>query len=81
LCRPGGEPTLFRPTEVGFARGLLAYELPDGRLKRIDGHLRHDFDSEREAMGESIPEGLDRCAAASATRHATARHPVLFHLA
>ena len=26
--------------EVGFARCLLAYELPDGRLKLIDGHLR-----------------------------------------
>src|SRR5713226_4746866 len=25
---------------VGFARSLLAYELPDGRLKLIDGHLR-----------------------------------------
>ena len=27
-------------TEIGFARSLLAYELPDGRLKLIDGHLR-----------------------------------------
>src|SRR5262245_33133449 len=26
--------------EVGFARSLLAFELPDGRLKLIDGHLR-----------------------------------------
>jgi hypothetical protein len=26
--------------ELGFARSLLAYELPDGRLKLIDGHLR-----------------------------------------
>lgn len=26
--------------EVGFARSILAYELPDGRLKLIDGHLR-----------------------------------------
>ena len=26
--------------EVGFARSLLANELPDGRLKLIDGHLR-----------------------------------------
>jgi hypothetical protein len=32
--------------EVGFARSLLAYELPDGRLKLIDGHLRRDFDPE-----------------------------------
>lgn len=26
--------------EVGFARSLLAFALPDGRLKLIDGHLR-----------------------------------------
>jgi hypothetical protein len=26
--------------EVGFARSLLVYELPDGRLKLIDGHGR-----------------------------------------
>lgn len=30
--------------EVGFARSLLAYELPDGRLKLVDGHLRRDLD-------------------------------------
>ena len=30
--------------EVGFARSLLAYELPDGRLKLIDGHLRQQID-------------------------------------
>jgi len=30
--------------EIGFARSLLAYELPDGRLKLIDGHLRRDMD-------------------------------------
>jgi hypothetical protein len=29
--------------EVGFARSVLAYELPDGRLKLIDGHLRRDL--------------------------------------
>lgn len=29
--------------EVGFARSLLAYELPDGRLKLIDGHLRREL--------------------------------------
>ena len=27
-----------------FARSLLAFELPDGRLKLIDGHLRRDLD-------------------------------------
>lgn len=30
--------------EVGFARSLLAYELADGRLKLIDGHLRRSMD-------------------------------------
>src|SRR5262245_23465683 len=30
--------------EVGFARSLLAYEMPDGRLKLIDGHLRREMD-------------------------------------
>src|SRR5260370_17156650 len=32
--------------EVGFARSLLVYELPDGRLKLIDGHLRRELDPE-----------------------------------
>jgi hypothetical protein len=32
--------------EVGFARSLLAYELADGRLQLIDGHLRRDIDPE-----------------------------------
>src|ERR1700733_14387490 len=32
--------------EIGFARSLLAYELPDGRLKLIDGHLCRAFDPE-----------------------------------
>jgi hypothetical protein len=30
--------------EIGFARSLLAYALPDGRLKLIDGHLRQSLD-------------------------------------
>ena len=29
--------------EVGFCRSLLAYELPDGRLRLIDGHLRREM--------------------------------------
>jgi hypothetical protein len=29
--------------EIGFARSLLAYELPDGRLKLLDGHLRREL--------------------------------------
>ncbi len=33
--------------EIGFARSLLAYELADGRLKLIDGHLRASFDPEQ----------------------------------
>ncbi len=33
--------------EIGFARSLLAYELPDGRLKLIDGHLRASMDPEQ----------------------------------
>jgi hypothetical protein len=33
--------------EVGFARSLLAYELPDGRLKLIDGHLRASLDPDQ----------------------------------
>jgi hypothetical protein len=32
--------------EIGFARSLLVYELPDGRLKLIDGHLRRDLTPE-----------------------------------
>jgi hypothetical protein len=34
--------------EVGFARSLLCYELPDGRLKLIDGHLRRELDPDME---------------------------------
>jgi hypothetical protein len=34
--------------EVGFARSLLAYEMPDGRLKLLDGHLRRDIDPDME---------------------------------
>ena len=30
--------------EIGFARSLLAYELPDGRYQLIDGHLRASMD-------------------------------------
>ena len=30
--------------EIGFARSFLAYRLPDGRLKLIDGHLRQSMD-------------------------------------
>src|SRR6516165_2266868 len=40
--------------EVGFARSLLAYELPDGRLKLLDGHLRRDLDPELEVDVEVL---------------------------
>src|SRR5207244_4204622 len=40
--------------EVGFARSLLVYELPDGRLKLIDGHLRRDIDPDMEVEVEVL---------------------------
>jgi hypothetical protein len=40
--------------EVGFARSLLAYELPDGRLKLIDGHLRASLDPGQEVEVEVL---------------------------
>ena len=40
--------------EVGFARSLLAYELPDGRLELIDGHLRRDMDPEMQVEVEIL---------------------------
>src|SRR4051794_29412335 len=40
--------------EVGFARSLLAYELPDGRLKLIDGHLRADMHPDLEVDVEVL---------------------------
>ena len=44
--------TLYR--EIGFARSLLAYELPDGRLKLIDGHLRRDMDPDMQVDVEIL---------------------------
>src|SRR6266568_99431 len=40
--------------EIGFARSLLAYELPDGRLKLIDGHLRRDLDPDMQVDVEVL---------------------------
>jgi hypothetical protein len=40
--------------QIGFARSLLAYELPDGRLKLIDGHLRAQMDPEQEVEVEVL---------------------------
>jgi hypothetical protein len=42
--------------EVGFARSVLAYELPDGRLKLMDGHLRRDLDPEVEVEVLDVSE-------------------------
>src|SRR5258708_3569557 len=40
--------------DVGVARSLLAYELPDGRLKLLDGHLRRDLDPNMEVDVEIL---------------------------
>jgi hypothetical protein len=40
--------------EIGFARSLLAYELPDGRLKLIDGHLRRQLNPDMEVEVEVL---------------------------
>jgi hypothetical protein len=40
--------------EVGFARSLLANEMPDGRLKLLDGHLRRDLDPDMEVDVEVL---------------------------
>jgi hypothetical protein len=40
--------------QIGFARSLLAYALPDGRLKLLDGHLRRDFDPAMEVDVEVL---------------------------
>src|SRR5437667_1909155 len=40
--------------EIGFARSLLAYTLPDGRLKLIDGHLRAAMDPDHEVDVEVL---------------------------
>src|SRR5262245_56916084 len=49
--------------EVGFARSLLAYELPDGRLKLIDGHLRRDMDPDMEVEVEVLDVSEDEARA------------------
>jgi hypothetical protein len=45
--------------EVGFARSLLAYALPDGRLKLIDGHLRQKLDPDMEVEVEVLDVSED----------------------
>ena len=49
--------------EVGFARSRLAYELPDGRLKLIDGHLRRDLDPDMEVDVEILDVNDDEARA------------------
>jgi hypothetical protein len=53
---PAGQQPALRAlyAEVGFARSLLAYELPNGRLKLIDGHLRRDLDPDMEVDLEAL---------------------------
>lgn len=40
--------------DIGFARSLLAYEMPDGKFKLIDGHLRRDMDPDMEVDVEIL---------------------------
>lgn len=40
--------------EIGFARSLLGYTLPDGRIKLIDGHLRQSMDPDMEVDVEVL---------------------------
>jgi hypothetical protein len=68
--------------EVGFARSLLAYELPDGRLKLIDGHLRRELDPDllvdvevldvTEAEARKLLLSIDSLAGLAATDARTA---------
>ncbi|MCI0642524.1 MAG: hypothetical protein L0Y72_08125 [Gemmataceae bacterium] len=49
--------------QVGFARSLLAYELGDGRLKLIDGHLRRDLNPDMEVDVEILDVSDDEAKA------------------
>ena len=40
--------------EVGFARSLLGYKLPDGRIQLIDGHLRAEYDPDAPVTVELV---------------------------
>lgn len=40
--------------EIGFARSLLGYRLPDGRIQLIDGHLRRDLTPDMEVTVEVL---------------------------
>jgi ParB-like chromosome segregation protein Spo0J len=45
--------------EVGFARSLLGYKLPDGRIQIIDGHLRAEHDPEAPVTVEIVDVSED----------------------
>jgi hypothetical protein len=49
--------------DIGFVRSLLAYELPDGRLKLLDGHLRRDLDPNMEVDVEILDVNDDEARA------------------
>ena len=40
--------------EVGFARSLLVFETPEGKLQLIDGHLRQSLAEDQEVMVEIL---------------------------
>jgi hypothetical protein len=40
--------------EVGFARSLLGYRLPDDRIQLIDGHLRAEYDPDLDVVVEVL---------------------------
>jgi ParB-like chromosome segregation protein Spo0J len=45
--------------EVGFARSLLGYRLPDGRIQLIDGHLRAEYDPDAQVTVEVLDVSED----------------------
>jgi hypothetical protein len=69
--------------EIGFARSLTGYRLPDGRIQLIDGHLRAKVDPNLEVIVELLdvsPEEankllltLDPLAALAGTDEETAK--------
>ena len=40
--------------EIGFARSLVGYRLPDGRIQLIDGHLRAEVDPNLHVVVEIL---------------------------
>src|SRR5260370_34253562 len=56
------------PAFLDFARSLLAYELRDGRLKLLDGHLRRDLDPDMEVDARALLLSIDPLAALALTQ-------------